>query len=84
MRALIGAGAGLIVAGHRQYRDRPDNNPLSRSGVGLAGGTAVVVGLHYAFKHPPSAGDSKVRAAGTRSTTLLPQSLPRGNSTDHE
>lgn len=74
----------MIVAGHTRYPDRPDNNPLTWGGVGLAGGTAVVFGLHYAFKHPPGAGDWKVRAAGARSTALLPQSLPRGHSTDHE
>lgn len=54
MGALIGTGAALMVAGHKQYPDRPDNNPLTWSGAGLAGGTAIGFGLHYAIKHFPS------------------------------
>lgn len=54
MGALIGTGVALMAAGHKQYPDRPDHNPLTLAGAGLAGGTAIGFGLHYAFQHFPS------------------------------
>lgn len=51
---LIGTGAALMVAGHKQCPARPDDNALTWSGAGLAGGTAIGFGLHYAIKHSSS------------------------------
>ena len=86
MGALIGAGAGLIIAGHKQYPDRPDNNPLTWGGVGLAGGPAVVVGLHYAFRHPTwdwRVGNSRHEASRLLANWSVTQASPRGSNPDH-
>ena len=74
MAALIGASAALMVAGHKQYPERPERNPLTLSGAGLAGGTALVVLLHYGFKHPPGAPEPTIRDGSRTADTGWPLS----------